>query len=204
MADDGPRVDLDAGATPSATGPVAKVLLEQARQTAAQADEDARSRERAAREREIRARRRETAARWSILAGIVVVLVIAIGAAAFAVDTASSTSAAVAEFTTTGQVASARAASAAAVRGTSDMACTPEVYTLVCANRALRDAGLRDVPDPGPAASAYQVSAAVGGAYGTLNTLREIEARGVDLPGVTIPPGPDGGPFPDDTLRPPR
>lgn len=64
------------------------------------------------------------------------------------------------------------------------------------ANAALVAAGLTPVPDPGPGASAYQMSAVTGEALGTLRAVGEVQKRGVRLPGVSAP-DPASGRFPD-------
>lgn len=64
------------------------------------------------------------------------------------------------------------------------------------ANAALVAAGLSPVPDPGTAATAYQISIATGEALGTLRAAGELEKRGVAIPGVNAP-DPTGGRFPD-------
>lgn len=64
------------------------------------------------------------------------------------------------------------------------------------ANTALAAAGLTPVPDPGPSASAYQISIATGEALGTLRAAGELQKRGVPIPGV-VAPDPAGGRFPD-------
>lgn len=71
------------------------------------------------------------------------------------------------------------------------------------ANQALAAAGLTPVPDPGPAASAFQMAAATGEALGTLRAVGELQARGaVQVPGVTVP-APNSPRFPDLRYLPP-
>lgn len=83
------------------------------------------------------------------------------------------------------EVTSARASSLLSVR-----------RDLASANVALAAAGLTPVPDPGAAASAYQVAIATAEALGTLRSAGELEKRGVPIAGVTAP-DPAGGRFPD-------
>lgn len=66
---------------------------------------------------------------------------------------------------------------------------------LAHANQALVAAGLTPVPDPGEAASAFQVEAATGEALGTLRAVGELQKRGTSIPGVSAP-DPSSGSFP--------
>ena len=67
---------------------------------------------------------------------------------------------------------------------------------LTTVNNAMVAAGLTPCADPGPQASAYQVSWLVGECAGTLRTVGELQKKGsVQLPGVTAP-DPASGSFP--------
>lgn len=103
----------------------------------------------------------------------------------------------------TGQAANERSAALQAGSAASSEVTTARAASLVVvrrdfsnANSALIAAGLTPVPDPGPAASAYQVAIATGEALGTLRAAGELQKRGVSLPGVDAP-DPASPEFPD-------
>lgn len=148
-----------------------------------------------------RAKRRDAVNRWVVPAAA---LAISVLGAAVSVTSSTRQAADIAELSTSGQVASARASSAAVLRGDPGQVCEPDgtaragtdrVPTLRCANAALIGAGVVPVPDPGPGANAYQLSVSTARALARLDDT--LTGRGAQ-PGVRTP---DAGRFPGRPTR---
>lgn len=115
------------------------------------------------------------------LLAVIVVLLAAVALSLYtlhtAQDTAADTAALKAGDAASSEVTSARASSLEVVR---------RDFTTV--NQAMVAAGLPPCGDPGPQASAYQLSWVVGECAGELRTIGELQKRGaVQLPGVSAP-----------------
>lgn len=123
-----------------------------------------------------------------ILSAMAIVLLASVGFSLYLFQTsnrtAQDTAALKAGDAASSEVTSARASSLLVVR---------RDFTTV--NAAVTAAGLTPCADPGPQASAYQVSWVTGQCAGTLRAIGELEKRGQVVPGVTAP-DPASGSFP--------